>query len=144
MTRDCILPLAAFAYNSVVHTSTGFSPHFLTFGCDPRVPSDLLIGPPSERDVGAHALSLVNALADAFQIARATLLSNQRRTKDSYDTGVVERLFLPGQKVFIRVKNLFMKPGSKLLSPWSGPFEVLETKGVLVKVRDRRAQNGRE
>ena len=138
------MPLAAFAYNSVVHASIGFSPHVLTFGFDPRVPSDLLIGPPSERDVGVHALSLVNTLTDAFQIARAILLANQRRSKDSYETGIVERIFCPGHKVFIRIKNLFIKPGSKLLSPWSGPFEVVETKGVLVKVRDKRVPNGRE
>ena len=76
-----------------MHASTGFSPQFMTFGCDSRVPCDLLIGPPSERDVGVHALSLGNTLTYAFQVARATLLANQRRSKDSYDTGIVERIY---------------------------------------------------
>ena len=140
---DRVLPLAAFAYNTVVHTSTGFSPFFLTFGADPRVPSDLLIGPPAEKDMGRQAFSLVKTLSFAFENARNALMANQRRSKDSYDTGVVERIFSPGQKVFLRIKNLFMKKGSKLLSPWSGPFEVIETKGILVKIRDMRVSNGR-
>ena len=140
---DRMLPLAAFAYNTVVHNSTGFSPFFLTFGSDPRVPSDLLIGPPAEQDMGRQAFSLVKTLSFAFENARSALMANQRRSKDSYDTGVVERIFSQGQKVFLRIKNLFMKKGSKLLSPWSGPFEVVETKGILVKIRDMRVPNGR-
>ena len=140
---DRMLPLAAFAYNTVVHNSTGFSPFFLTFGADPRVPSDLLIGPPAESDMGRQAYSLVKTLSFAFENARNALMANQRRSKDSYDTGVVERIFSQGQKVFLRIKNLFMKKGSKLLSPWSGPFEVIETKGILVKIRDMRIPNGR-
>ena len=140
---DRMLPLAAFAYNTVVHNSTGFSPFFLTFGSDPRVPSDLLIGPPSESDMGQQAFSLVKTLSFAFENARDALAANQRRSKDSYDTGIVERIFCPGQKVFLRIKNLFMKKGSKLLSPWSGPYEVVETKGILVKILDKRVPNGR-
>ena len=140
---DRMLPLAAFAYNTVVHNSTGFSPFFLTFGADPRVPSDLLIGPPAESDMGQLAYSLVKTLSFAFENARNALMANQRRSKDSYDTGVVERIFTTGQKVFLRIKNLFMKKGSKLLSPWSGPFEVMESKGILVKIRDMRVPDGR-
>ena len=127
-----------------MHSSTGFTPHFLTLDCDLRVPSDLLIGRPSERAVGVHALTLVNTLADAFQIARTTLLAIQRRSKDPYDTKIVERIFSPGHKDFIRIKNLFMKPGPKLLSSWSGPYEVIETKELLVNIRVKRVPNGRE
>ena len=101
---DRVLPLAAFAYNTVVHSFTGFTPFFLTFGSDPRVPSDLLLGPPSKQETGAHAYSLVKSLAFAFDNARKALHANQRRSKDAYDTGVVQRIFTPGQKVYLRIK----------------------------------------
>jgi hypothetical protein len=93
--------------------------------------------------MGQQAFSLVKTLSVAFENARIALAANQRRSKDSYDTGIVERIFTAGQKVFLRIKNLFMKKGSKLLSPWSGPFGVVEVKGILVKIRDTRIPNGR-
>ena len=70
---------------------------------------DLLIGPPAESDMGQLAYSLVKTLSFAFVNARNALMANQQRSKDSYDTGVVERIFTTGQKVFLRIKNLFMK-----------------------------------
>ena len=83
------MPLAAFAYNTVVYSSTGYIPFYLTFGFDPRVPSDLLLGPPSEQETGAYAYSLVKSFAFEFDNARNELHANQRRSKDAYDTGVL-------------------------------------------------------
>ena len=54
--------------------------------------------------------------------------------KDKYDSGVAERIFLPGEKVRIRLANLNILPGSKLKSKWSKVREVVRVKGPVVHV----------
>ena len=43
-TWDTLLNLAAYAYNSSIHTATGYSPAELFFGRKLRVPLDILYG----------------------------------------------------------------------------------------------------
>ena len=40
---DEVLPWVTMAYNSARHVTTKFSPHFLLFGCQTRLPIDLVI-----------------------------------------------------------------------------------------------------
>ena len=44
---DLYLNFAVFAYNTAEHSSTHFSPHFLTFGEEARLPADLVFGLPA-------------------------------------------------------------------------------------------------
>ena len=39
---NCHLEKLSFAYNSSVHSSTGFTPHEMVFGQKPRIPLDLV------------------------------------------------------------------------------------------------------
>ena len=43
---DLALPNVVFAYNTSVHRSTGFTPHYLMYGAEARVPSEIIIGCP--------------------------------------------------------------------------------------------------
>ena len=54
--------------------------------------------------------------------------------KESYDIGVKQRIFKPGDKVYIKVKNIHAQYASKLQSPWSTAHEVVSCKGVVVKI----------
>lgn len=42
---DSFLSQVAFPYNTSVHTSTGFTPYFLTHGREARTPMDVVLGP---------------------------------------------------------------------------------------------------
>ena len=48
---DELLPLCAMAYNSSMHTSTAYSPNFLIFGRNFRVPLEFVL--PAPEDEGA-------------------------------------------------------------------------------------------
>jgi len=107
------LPLAVFAYNTVIHSSTKFTPFFLTFGKEARIPSDL-IAPQPHLSSGEYAHRLVTGLSRAFADARETQHQNQQREKDWYDTGIVNCLFTPCDIVRLQITNLFAKLASTL------------------------------
>ena len=63
---DVVLSEVMFAYNTSVHTTTGFTPYFLTFGVEARVPSEILIGlPEMERTPAAYAFQRYHKLGVA-------------------------------------------------------------------------------
>ena len=41
---DLYLNFVVFSYNTSIHSSTGFTPQFLTFGAEARLPADLVFG----------------------------------------------------------------------------------------------------
>ena len=63
---DVVLSEVMFAYNTSVHTTTGFTPYFLTFGVEARVPSEILVGlPEMERTPAAYAFQRYQKLGVA-------------------------------------------------------------------------------
>ena len=140
---DLYLPQAVYAYNTSVHSATGHTPHFLTFMQEARTPSELIVGPPSPPSlVPAKGTPFDRYLEQAkcYHELRSTLHMTQRRSKAHYDKGACKRLFQPGNTVRIRLVRLHNQPGSKLRPTWSGPQEVLEVRGPLVRIRDTRRQ----
>ena len=148
---DLYLNFAVFSYNTSTHSSTGFTPHFLTFGCEARLPADLIFGVPELSSLepldGVASSGSLNSLFksfsllhSSFSLVRENLGFLHRREKDRYDLGAVERVFHPGDTVRVRLKA--RQPGpSKFQSGWSGPHEVVDTRGVIVTVRE--ASSGR-
>ena len=144
---DLYLNFVTFSYNTSIHSSTGFSPHYLTFGCEARLPADLVFGTPEPTSFNpsdgfetSGSLSSLfksfSVLNSSFSVARENLGLVHQREKDRYDLGAVERVFQPGDVVRIRFKS--RKPGpSKFNSGWSGAHEVLGTQGVLVTVKEK-------
>ena len=148
------LGFIVFSYNLSIHSSTGFTPFYLTFGSEARLPPDIVFGAPSlstsngiskSERTSSMPLSLLlksfTILNRAFTSVRENLRAFHQREKDRYDLGAVERVFQVGDQVRVRLKSR-QKGYSKFHSQWSGIHEVLRVRGVVVTVRE--LSSGRE
>ena len=123
---DDLLPFMMLAYNTTVHTSTGFTPHRLVFGEECNLPGNLVHRelrpdlPP--RDIGDYASWIKQALYEAYDEVRAQQQRATHRQKRNYDSKVVARTFPIGCWV-LRYYPPARK--DKLCSPWIGPYKVV-------------------
>jgi transposase InsO family protein len=126
---DLYLNFAVFSYNLSIHSSTGFTPFFLTFGTEARLPPDIIFGSPvstssnldSTRKTNNGSISFLfdsfSLLSGAFAQVRENLKSFHQREKDRYDLGAIERVFHAGDRVRVRIKSR-QKGHAKFLSEW--------------------------
>ncbi len=151
---DIYLNFAVFSYNLSVHSSTGFTPIYLTFGSEARLPPDIVFGSPVPafdngqtipgRTTGTPLTLLLKSfsvLTRSFEVVRENLHSFHQREKDRYDHGAIDRIFKERDQVRVRLKSR-QKGNSKYLPKWSGPHEVLKVRGFVVTLRE--LSTGRE
>ena len=117
------LPIAEFALNSRVHSSTGKAPFELIYGYIPEFQVSLNPNPKVPA-ADEHLLLLKEAQEDA----RAALELTAKRMKRFYDNGVTNTpQFEIGDRVYLeRKKHPKVQPTSKLAPKRDGPYEELE------------------
>ncbi|CAI5670877.1 unnamed protein product [Oreochromis niloticus] len=122
------LPQVVHAYNCTRHESTGYSPHFLLFGCHPRLPVDLLFGLAEETEPVSHrgyAEKWRKRMTEAYQIALAERLFFVAKGKSYYDQKVRGVVLKSGDRVLVR--NLGERGGpGKLRSYWENRIYVVK------------------
>ena len=125
---DIHLPKLSFAYNSSEHASTGFSPFFLMFGREPRLPVDVMYGAaPTDFPSSSHyASELRSLLASSYQRVRDNLKAAHQRQKELYDKRVHGQPFTVGEFVWLHNPHVPLGHSRKLHCPWSGPYLVVE------------------
>jgi len=103
---DAKLPMVAFAYRTSVHESTGYTPFYLMFGREARLPADLVYGSP-ETDETTPSDEFVDArreaLREAYQTTRETLGQAAQHRKRWYDLRSRPRTFPIGSLVWCLV-----------------------------------------
>lgn len=80
---DRHLGSVAIAYNSAEHENTGFTPYFLEYGREMRLPTDFTLLPGPERD-SSHTIyegQVRERLVTAFHAARTNLHFARQRQK---------------------------------------------------------------
>jgi transposase InsO family protein len=94
-----------FAYNCTPHASTGYSPFFLLYGRDPRLPTDLMIGTldQDERITADDWVRLhQQRLQVAYQHVQQKLTQEAALRKHYYDRKSKEAPLTVGDRVFLR------------------------------------------
>ena len=84
------LPELVHAYNSTKSAITGYSPHYLMFGCQPCSPLDFYLptirGTKKHQHVDHYIAKLCEKLWEAFKEAEVQSMSEAERQKQYYDT----------------------------------------------------------
>ncbi len=132
------LPKLAFAYNSTVNKSTGYSPFFLMFGRNSKLPIDAMFGlDPAEEvtvDRKSHKQFVAdwkNSMEQAYKLANENIEKAAAYNKKTYDKKVQGVELKVRDQVLVR--NVREQGGTgKLRSHWErGVFEIVKKKDEL-------------
>ena len=134
-----VLPKLSFAYNSTQHASTGFTPFFMMFGRESRLPIDELFEEVQVESEGKLKCKTHQQFVDewrqsmqeAFRLAKEKSEKAQAYNKEKYDGKVREIGISEGDHVLVR--NLRETGGTgKLRSYWEHQiFKVVSQQGDL-------------
>ena len=121
------LGVVIMAYRSSVQTTTGFTPHYLLFGREMRVPVDIMYGPPPfESPTRLQAITdLRDTLLVVYNNVRHNVSEAQRPQKDYYDRFNRGERFKPQQKVWLFTPPTAKDQPGKFYKPWSGPWTIV-------------------
>ena len=135
---DTLLPVCAMAYNASVHSSTGYSPFFLMFGRNMRLPLELVLPPPDEAestksnedDVHSFVHNMARTFEHVFALNRKHLQAALDNQKRAYEKRKNEYKYKPGDGVWLYNPRRKVGRSPKLDSPWEPvPYTVVKVLG---------------
>lgn len=139
------LPYLAMAYRSAVHSSTGFSPFYLTFARSPLLPIDVIFPTTSfsqnrvhKIDYAAFVEEHLSKLRSAHSAALRILDEKQSAQKAQYDKKSSSRFFKVNDFVFLDDVRLHTPLGVPSLTPKrTGPFKIIavDKPGITYKIQ---------
>ena len=136
-------------YSCTRHYKTGYSPHFLLFGHNPRLPIDLILNLGNESKAKSYPKYVSKwkaSLEEAYQIVSTKMKARVQKSKEQYHKKVNSSLLIAGDRVLVR--NLTPRSGpGKLRSFWEQDIYIVVTRmgpeSPVYKVRPESAK-GRE
>jgi transposase InsO family protein len=124
------LPAVVHAYNTCVHSSTGYSPYYLFFGRHPRLPVDLafnidLNGKPVQSS-RKYIQELKKSLKSAYTKAKTAMEHSAGKNKARYDARAHAAELEPGDRVLVR--RMGPKLSSKICDRWETEIHLVISK----------------
>ncbi|BHF70212.1 hypothetical protein SprV_0301326200 [Sparganum proliferum] len=125
---DAQLPLCLLAYRGAVHSSTGFTPHYLWTGRDLRLPADLRypLPTPDPSTLHEYATHLRGVIRSAHNAARVALGAATQHQKEQFDRHTAGTPHQVGDLVMHYNPVPPRGTSAKLHHPWQGPFTILD------------------
>lgn len=130
--RDEFIEQANFSYNTAVHESTGYTPHYLVFGHTAKIPSNLNFEEDPET-YNSHLTNLFERIYDLQESVRANLLKTKERSKTYYDKYINQIVFRANEYVFL----INERKTGKFSREYFGPYriiKILDHENVKIKI----------
>ena len=109
-----------FAYNSTIHKTTGYSPFFLCFGRESRIPLDCILpietNNTSRKTYDQFVKQWKSSMKNAFQVANQHIQQAGLANKRRYDAKIKTVPISVGDQVLVR--NLSERGGTGKLRAW--------------------------
>ena len=127
------LPAVVLACNSNVNRSTGLSPYECVFGRPPTLPVDVMYGgarapagpsPAAPADILAYVCGLQQTLETTDTMAYDASVAAHQTSKTTHDARILEHVYTPGDRVWMRREAFKKGESRKLASVWDGPYRV--------------------
>ena len=133
------------AYNTSVHSTTGYTPFYLMFGRQARTPIDIAYGQPQPIEAPSpvtHASELHNRLQDAYERVRKTLGHNLDLQKQVYDKKSPWQSISKRRTCMASLTSPVSPRGCprKLHRPWTGPYRVIKISDTVYHLQDANSR----
>ncbi|PAA92863.1 hypothetical protein BOX15_Mlig004203g3 [Macrostomum lignano] len=124
---DVLLPGCITALRTSTHTATGFSPHYLVFGREARMPSDNVFQQPKAfADLPAYVQEHLTHLQEGQELAKQRLKLIQRKREQHYSNKPKQPDLPIGSLVFINNPVITQTEANKFHRKRRAVYEVIE------------------